>query len=174
MPRPGPGEHIYDPTLEWGYEALTRGAFCLRALVLSVERGDATIPIEPQAWENTMTVVEWMLAQHVAGSLYTEPPITQEHLDRAPLRATDPGSRWRSGRDDGPAAASSSLEGGKFYGRKFCAPSEAPWAPRRCRCGPSSWAIGRPDAAVQVGHAGKARGASRLRATLRLGHPGPL
>jgi hypothetical protein len=83
MPRPGPDELIDDPTLEWGYEATIHGAVCLRALVLSIERGDDPIPIDPQAWENTMVAVEWMLAQHVAGALYTEPRITQEHLDRA-------------------------------------------------------------------------------------------
>jgi hypothetical protein len=81
MPRPD--EHIHDETLEWGYEATTMGIFCLRALVLSVERGEDEIPIDPQAWENTMTAFEWMLTKHVAGALYTEPPLTQEHLDRA-------------------------------------------------------------------------------------------
>ena len=60
-----------------------RGASCLRVLVLSIEQGDDELPIDPQAWENTMAAVEWMLSQHLAGALYTEPRVTQEHLDRA-------------------------------------------------------------------------------------------
>ena len=30
-----------------------------------------------------MTAVEWVLTKHVAGSLRTHPPLTQEHLDQA-------------------------------------------------------------------------------------------
>jgi hypothetical protein len=83
MPRPGPGEYIDDPLLELGFEATMRGAFCLRVLVQSIEQGADELPIDPRAWENTMAAVEWMISQHIAGALYTEPRVTQEDLDRA-------------------------------------------------------------------------------------------
>ena len=73
MPRPGPAEYIDDPILEWGFEATMRGAFCLRVLVQSIEQGTDELPIDPHAWENTMAAVEWMISQHLAGALYTEP-----------------------------------------------------------------------------------------------------
>ena len=80
---PRPREHIDDETLEWATEATLNGVFCLRALVLSIERGDVALPIDLHAWENTMAAVEWMLTKHVAGTLRSAPPLTHVHLDQA-------------------------------------------------------------------------------------------
>jgi hypothetical protein len=71
----------HDDLMEWAVDAQTHGIYCLRALVLSIERGDAKLPIEPQAWENTMAALEWMLLQHIEGPLYQMRPITQEDVE---------------------------------------------------------------------------------------------
>ena len=55
MLRPGPREHIDEDTLAWAAQATLDGIFCLRALVLSIERGDVTLPIDPHAWENRLS-----------------------------------------------------------------------------------------------------------------------
>jgi len=82
MPRFDEHGRPHDELLEWAVDAQLNGILCLRALVLSIERGDAKLPIDPHAWDNTMAALEWMLTQHLAGEIHRAPPFTQQDLDR--------------------------------------------------------------------------------------------
>jgi hypothetical protein len=73
--------YIHCEVLDWACLALMYGIYCLCVLVLSIERGDDKLPIDPVAWENTMSAMEWMLMQHIDGAIHG-PPVTQEHLER--------------------------------------------------------------------------------------------
>lgn len=82
MPHRDDDGQIHDELLEWAVDAQLNGILCLRALVLSIERGDAKLPIDPDAWDNTMAALEWMLSQHLAGEIdRAQQPYTQEDLD---------------------------------------------------------------------------------------------
>jgi len=58
------------------------GTLCLGVMVLSIERGDAKLPIEPGAWEDTMTELAWMLTQFLDGAFTRELPYVTEDLER--------------------------------------------------------------------------------------------
>jgi hypothetical protein len=100
MARPGKDGYIYDDVLEWAVDALHLGSFCLRVLVLSIERGDAKLPIDPIAWENTMTAMEWMLMQRLNGNIQSK-PIVPEDLERL-RRVHALGSEAMSGGERAP------------------------------------------------------------------------
>ena len=80
---------------EWSQEELDRdeelaiamdGEFCaagyISLLVKAVERGDASIGIPLDAWENAMGVVERALPKHVAGRLQGPGTVTLEDIKR--------------------------------------------------------------------------------------------
>lgn len=67
---------------DWVLFADLGGTLCLGVMVLSIERGDAKLPIEPGAWEDTMTELAWMLTQFLDGSFYRELPYVPEDLER--------------------------------------------------------------------------------------------
>ena len=67
---------------EWVLDAEASGLLCLSVLVLSVERGDAKLPIEPQAWENTLTALEWSLGKHLEGVVQSATHYVPADLER--------------------------------------------------------------------------------------------
>jgi len=67
---------------EWVLEAEASGLLCLSVLVLSIERGDAKLPILPQAWDNTLTALEWSLGKHLEGVVQSGTHYVPADLER--------------------------------------------------------------------------------------------
>ena len=69
--------------LEWLAATLTCGGASIHGLASAIEHGDAQLPIDPSAWENTMAALERAVVEHVRGRVqWTTKILTQEDAER--------------------------------------------------------------------------------------------
>ncbi|MFT3769153.1 MAG: hypothetical protein QM820_27255 [Minicystis sp.] len=73
--------HDFEPRM-WMAEACSQGAACLYVLFRALERGAADLPIDPVAWDNTMTVLAWTARELSAGRAQIGRTITAVDVER--------------------------------------------------------------------------------------------
>ncbi|WP_437809612.1 hypothetical protein [Sorangium sp. So ce1078] len=74
-------EHMEDQ-LDWAANAEVYAVGYVRILADALDRGDAELGVDPSAWENTMTAVQWAMMEHVHGRMQGPTSITFENVER--------------------------------------------------------------------------------------------